>query len=67
MVSPIVTTQIKSGTSTKRLSSSLTHLTHSIASYRNVHNCVEVIVNPLGTYLSMKSTQIDYLAMVTAE
>jgi len=63
---PVVTTQIKPRTSTKRLSSAQSHLTHSISSFRNAYNCIEINADPLGVFLSAKSVHVDYMSMVTA-
>nr|AXA52552.1 putative RdRp-complex [Linepithema humile qinvirus-like virus 1] len=63
---PMVTTVIKPDTSTKSLSASKSHLTHAMSAFSNVHDCVEVIADPMGAYLNAKSTHVDYMSMVTA-
>jgi hypothetical protein len=63
---PVVTLNIKEGSSFKRISPSTTSRIHPIACFTNVHFCIMVDATSLGKYLSAYSTNTDYMSFVTA-
>jgi hypothetical protein len=63
---PIVTLSIKEGTSFKRISPSLTSRIHPTACYTNAHYSVMVEATSLSKYLSVYSTNTDFMSLITA-
>jgi hypothetical protein len=66
MSRPVVTMNIKEGSSYKRISPTLTSQVHPIACFPNVQHCAMIDSTNLGNYLSAYSTNTDYMSFVTA-
>lgn len=63
---PSVHFRIDPRSSTKRLSPSLSHVTHELTEYRNTQGCIKVDASGLGRHMGSRSLHVDYMSFVTS-